>query len=309
MNDLLDVSLLLNTYIIPWGLKIITAAAIFYIGRTAKNILIKLLQHALDRAKVDHILSNFVLSIISAILLLFIIIASLDQLGVDTTSLIAVIGAAGLAVGLALQNSLQNFSAGVLLIIFRPFKNGDFVDAGGATGIVEQINVFSTTMRTVDNREVIVPNAQIYTGIITNYSARPTRRLDLVFGISYGDDMKLAKTVIWEALQADPRVLKDPEATVAVGELGDSSVNFYVRPWVTTADYWALKFALTEDIKARFDQVGISIPFPQMDVHLKRDEDTLTIAHRKAPAIGPAKPHPSGGAHTAADDSQEDATH
>ena len=213
-------------------------------------------------------LIEFIGSIAKAALLLFVIIASLDMLGVNTTSLIAMLGAAGLAVGLALQGSLQNFASGVLLIIFRPFKIGDFVEAGGTVGTVEKITIFNTIVLSPDNREIIVPNGAIYGGTITNFSARDSRRIDMVFGIGYGDDIKKAKDILMQAMASDSRVLKDPAPVVALAELADSSVNFVVRPWVKGADYWDVKFDLTEHIKMAFDEKGISIPFPQMDVHM-----------------------------------------
>lgn len=261
-----------QTYLIPWGLKIAYAAAILLIGLLITRILIRLVRKLLAKSGADEILVNFIASIAKAILLLFVFVASLDQLGVDTTSLVALLGAAGLAVGLALQGSLQNFAAGVMLVLFRPFKTGDFVEAGGTSGIVEQITIFSTLMRTGDNREVIIPNGAIYGGTITNYSARTTRRIDMVFGIGYDDDMKKAKDVIWQVLKADDRILADPEPVVAVGELADSSVNFVVRPWVASGDYWPVTFDLNEKIKASFDTEGISIPYPQMDLHVNSPE-------------------------------------
>jgi small conductance mechanosensitive channel len=191
---------------------------------------------------------------------------------VNTTSLIALIGAAGLAIGLALQGSLQNLASGVMLIVFRPFKDGDFVEAGGTMGVVEEIGIFTTKMRTGDNKEVIVPNGQIFGGIITNYSKRDTRRVDMVFGIGYGDDIRKAKDIIAGIIAADERILKEPEPLIAVGELADSSVNFNVRPWVKSGDYWSVYFDLNEKIKLAFDDNGISIPFPQMDVHIEKSE-------------------------------------
>ncbi len=268
----INISELISTHVIPWGINIVFALAIFFIGKAIVKILVKLLRTMLTKSRMDEILINFVASIVNGILLLFIIVAALDQLGVDTTSLIAVLGAAGLAIGLSLQGSLQNFAAGVMLIVFRPFKNGDFVEAGGTTGIVEKINIFSTIMRTGDNREVIVPNGSIYSGSITNYSARQTRRVDMVFGIGYDDDIKAAKEIIQGILEADERILKEPEPLVAVGELADSSVNFNVRPWVKTADYWSVYFDLNERIKLAFDERCISIPYPQMDVHMDKGE-------------------------------------
>jgi small conductance mechanosensitive channel len=230
-------------------------------------VLTSILQKLLTRSKMDSMLVEFVTSILRAILLLFVVIAALDQLGVDTTSLIALLGAAGLAVGLALQNSLQNFAAGVMLIVFRPFKAGDFVEAGGTAGVVESISIFSSTFRTGDNKEVIVPNGSIYGGTITNYSARETRRIDMVFGIGYDDDIRKAKDLLQQLVTADPRVLADPAPVIAVSELADSSVNFIVRPWVKTSDYWAVYWDLTEKVKLEFDANGVSIPYPQMDVH------------------------------------------
>jgi small conductance mechanosensitive channel len=186
--------------------------------------------------------------------------------------LIALVGAAGLAIGLALQDSLKNFAAGVLLIFFRPFKEGDFVEVAGVSGVAEQITIFNTVMRTGDNREVIVPNGAIYSDIITNYNRRPTRRIDMIVGISYDSDIRLAKQILSEILAADERVLEDPAPKIAVAELADSSVNFVCRPWVKTDDYWDTKWDITEQIKLRFDEAGIGIPFPQMDVHLKRED-------------------------------------
>jgi small conductance mechanosensitive channel len=246
------------------------ALAVFIIGRMVAGIIVSLVEKLLAKAKMEEILINFISSIVSAVLTLFIIVAALDRLGVDTTSLIALMGAAGLAVGLALQGSLQNFAAGVMLIIFRPFKAGDYVDAGGTSGTVETIKIFNTVLKTPDNREVIVPNGAIYGGTITNFSARATRRIDMVFGIGYGDDIRKAKEVIKAILESDERILKDPEPLIAVGELGDNSVNFNVRPWVNSGDYWPVKFDLNERIKLAFDENGISIPYPQMDVHMAK---------------------------------------
>jgi len=258
----------LTDYALPWAVNLFFALVTFVVGRWAVKLIIGILRKLLVRAKMDEILINFVCSIASTALILFVIIAALQQLGVDTTSLVALLGAAGIAVGLALKDSLANFAAGVMLIIFRPFKAGDYVEAGGTAGTVEKISIFSTIMRTPDNREVIVPNGSIYGGLITNFSARETRRIDRVFGIGYGDDIRRAREVILEVIAADERILKDPEVVVAVGELGASSVDFVVRPWVAAGDYWAVRWDLTEKIKLAFDAAGISIPFPQRDVHL-----------------------------------------
>ncbi len=270
MLESLNIQELTDVYVIPWAINVAMALAIFIIGRWVAGILLDVVDKMLNKAGMDPMLVGFVHSILNALLLLFIIIASLDQLGVNTTSFIALIGAAGLAIGLALQGSLQNFAAGVLLIIFRPFKVGHFIEAGGASGVVEEIGIFSTRMKTGDNREIVVPNGAIYGGTITNNSARDTRRIDMVFGISYDDDLRKAREVMQSIIDADERILKKPEALIAVGELANSSVNFNVRPWVNTADYWAVKFDLTEKIKLAFDDAGISIPYPQMDVHLDK---------------------------------------
>lgn len=204
--------------------------------------------------------------------MLFVIVASLDQLGVDTTSLVAILGAAGLAIGLSLQDSLKNFAAGVMLLLFKPFKAGDFVEAGGTSGSIKKIGIFTTTMTTPDNKEIIVPNGNIYGGNITNFSAKETRRVDMVVGIGYDADLLKAKEILKEMVAADERILAEPAPTVAVSELADSSVNFVVRPWVKAADFWGVKFDFTEAVKLRFDQEGISIPFPQMDVHLHKTD-------------------------------------
>ena len=267
MLENLDIVKLTETYVIPWSINIAMAIAIFIVGKIVVNILVKVLKKLLTKSKMDPMLVNFVASIIKTILLLFVVIAALDQLGVDTTSLIALLGAAGLAVGLALQNSLQNFAAGVMLIVFRPFQAGDFVEVAGIAGVVEAINIFSSTLRTGDNKEVIVPNGAIYGGTITNYSARETRRVDMVFGIGYDDDIKKAKEIMEKVLQADERILPEPAPVIAVSELADSSVNFVVRPWVKTADYWGVMWDVTEEVKLQFDANGISIPYPQMDIH------------------------------------------
>jgi len=195
-------------------------------------------------------------------------IAALAELGVQTASVVAMLGAAGLAIGLALQGSLANFAAGVLLVIFRPFKAGDYVEAGGTGGTVEEVQLFATVLKTPDNRKVIVPNGKIYSDNITNYSAEPIRRLDLVFGVSYSDDLNRAEQIVWEVLRSDPRVLDEPEPTVGILELADSSINFAVRPWVESANYFAVLFDLNKTIKQRFDAAGISIPFPQQDVYV-----------------------------------------
>jgi small conductance mechanosensitive channel len=201
-----------------------------------------------------------------------VIIAAIGQVGIQTTSFIAIFGAAGLAVGLALQGSLSNFAAGVLIVLFRPYKVGDFVEAAGIAGVVEQVQILTTILKTGDNKQIIVPNGQIMDSIITNYSANDKRRVDMVVGVSYDDDLDKVRSTIEELVAADERILAEPACTIAVSALADSSVNFVVRPWVNTADYWGVMFDLTEAIKKRFDKEGISFPFPQQDVHLYKAE-------------------------------------
>ena len=248
-------------------LNIFFAAVIVIVGRTVVSWLVKLSRKIMVRANIDPILINFSSSIINILLLLFVLITALDQLGVNTTSMIAVLGAAGLAVGLALKDSLQNFAAGVMLIMYRPFRIGHFVEVAGVLGIVEQITIFNTVMRTPDNREVIVPNGNIYAGVITNYSARDTRRIDMVFGIGYDDDLLKAKQIITDIVTGHELVLNDPEPIIRVAELGDSSITFNVWPWVNASDLATVRADLIETIKLAFDANGISIPYPQMDVH------------------------------------------
>jgi small conductance mechanosensitive channel len=262
----------LSLYIVPWGIRIALALAIFYIGKKVVGIVVGVVQRLMRKQETDEILVSFISAIIRWVLLLFVVIAALSQLGIDTTSLIALLGAAGLAIGLSLQSSLSNFAAGVMLIVFRPFTKGDFIDAGGAMGVVDKISIFTTILTTTDNKEVIIPNGAIMGGNITNFSARPTRRVDMVFGISYDDDIRKAKTILEEIIAADDRVLAEPAPVVSISELADSSVNFVVRPWVNSADYWAVLWETTESVKLKFDEVGISIPYPQMDVHLNKSE-------------------------------------
>jgi len=270
--DISNIEGLLNDYVISWGVNIAMAAAIFIVGRIIAGVIVNVTYKLLTKSGTDEMLVKFVCSIVKAVLMLFIVIASLNELGVDTTSFIALIGAAGLAIGLSLQSTLQNFAAGVMLIVFKPFKLGDFVEAGGTSGVVEQINIFNTVMRTGDNREIIVPNGDIYGGTITNNSARDTRRIDMVFGIGYDDDIRKAKEVLNEIMAADERILQEPAPLVAVAELADSSVNFNVRPWVKSSDYWGVLYDVTEKVKLTFDEHKISIPYPQMDVHLNKSE-------------------------------------
>lgn len=271
MPHSINIDKVLDSYVIPWGINIVMALVIFILGRVIASIVVSIIGKLLERAKVDNMLIDFIKSICHAVLMLFVVVAALDKLGVDTTSMVALLGAAGLAIGLSLQGSLQNFAAGVMLLVFRPFKAGDFIEVASTSGVVEKINIFTSTLRTGDNKEVIIPNGNIYHGNIINYSARPTRRIDLVVGVSYSDDIKKVKEVLTEIVSQNELVLADPKPTIAVSELADSSVNFVVRPWVRSGDYWGVKFDLTEAIKLRFDEENISIPFPQMDVHLQKE--------------------------------------
>ncbi len=258
----------LNTYLIPWAINLVLALAIFVIGRWIARAVTRAVGRLMKKGGMDESLVDFLGNLINAALLVVVIIAALDQLGVDTTSVLAIFATAGLAVGLALKDSLGNLAAGVMLVLFKPFKLGDFIEAGGVTGVVESIRIFSTLLRTGDNREITVPNGHIYSGTIVNFSARDTRRIDLVFGIGYDDDIRQAKQLIEEVMAADDRILKDPAAVVMVAELADSSVNLAVRPWVKSADYWDVRSAMLEKVKVTFDAAGISIPYPQTDVHL-----------------------------------------
>ncbi len=251
-----------------WAVKIAIAIVIFIVGKIVARMIANLIKKALERGGTDAMLVGFLGNITYGVLLVAVVLAAIDSLGVNVTSLMAILGAAGLAVGLALKDSLGNFAAGVMIIIFRPFKIGDYVDAGGAAGTIDEIGLFATLMHTPDNKRIIVPNSAIIGGNITNVSALPTRRVDLVFGIGYDDNIGQARDIIMGLLNGDDRVLQDPAPTVTVGELGDSSVNLNVRPWVNAEDYWGLYFDLLENVKIKFDEAGISIPFPQQDVYM-----------------------------------------
>lgn len=253
---------------VDWAIQIGIAIAIFIIGKFVARMVSNLLQRAMRNSGTDDMLVGFIGNISYAVLLIAVVLAAVDSLGVNVTSLMAILGAAGLAVGLALKDSLGNFAAGVMIIIFRPFKIGDFITAGGASGVVDEIGLFATLMHTGDNQRMIIPNSGIIGGNITNTSALPTRRVDLVFGIGYDDNIGQARDIILSVIEADERILKDPAPAVAVGELADSSVNLNVRPWVNTEDYWPVRADLLENIKLKFDAAGSSIPYPQQDVYM-----------------------------------------
>ena len=258
----------IQEYMLVYGWKIIMAIVIFIIGRMIARWMRGFTEKMLKKQEVDEAIQHFVSALVYYILFTFVIVAALGQLGIQTASFVAIIGAAGLAVGLALQGSLANFAAGVLILLFKPFRVGDFIEAAGTSGVVKKILIFTTELHTGDNKKVIIPNGAVTSGTITNYSANDTRRVDLVMGIGYDDDIDHAKRVLEDVVNADSRILKDPAPTIAVVELADSSVNFVVRPWVNSADYWAVYFGLNEAVKKRFDQEGISIPYPQSDVHM-----------------------------------------
>jgi len=244
------------------------AVGILVVGWGVARALRGLLGRILRRGKLDVTLVSFLSHIAYGLVLTVVFIAALDKLGVNTTSLAAVLAAAGLAVGLALQGSLANFASGVMLVGFRPFTAGDYVEAGGTEGVVEEVALFFTRLRTGDNKGIVVPNSEITSGIITNYSAKATRRIDLVVGIGYDDDIRQAKDVLERILADEPRILVDPAPAVAVSELADSSVNLLVRPWVETEDYWPVRWDLTERIKVELGRAGVEIPYPQRDVHV-----------------------------------------
>jgi len=251
-----------------WGINIGFALVTFLIGWWTAKALRGILRKLLQKRGIDGTLIGFLSSIVYMALMTMVVIASLGKLGVQTTSFVAILGAAGLAIGFALQGSLSNFASGVMIIFFRPFKAGDFVEVAGVAGVVLDVQVFATTLKTGDNKKIIIPNGSITGGNIVNYSAHDTRRVDLVFGIGYDDDIKKAKEILERILKEDERILADPAPVVAVSELADSSVNFICRPWVKTSDYWAVYWALTEKVKLEFDANDVTIPFPQRDVHM-----------------------------------------
>ena len=258
-------------YASEYGLKVLVSIAIFIFGKMiVKKVtaLVKLLMH---KAKIDNTLVEFLSNVIYFVLLVVVVLASLSTLGINTSSFLAVFGAASLAVGLALKDSLSNIGAAVLIIVFRPFEVGNYIEASGVSGTVEEINLFSTTLVTPDNQTITVPNSTIINSNIVNYSSKPTRRINHTFSIDYNDDLKLAKEIMMQVIHADERVLSEPAPFVAVSELGDNSVNFTFRVWVKTEHYWDVHFDMLEKVKLAFDTNNISIPFPQMSVHLTKE--------------------------------------
>jgi len=267
-----ELSETIQTTGVEFAINLLAAIVIFLVGRMVARLLTRGLRSLMQRQKTDPILESFVCNIVYWALMAFVIIAAITKLGIQTASLIALIGAAGLAVGLAMQGSLANFAAGVLIVMFRPYRVRDWIEAAGISGSVEEVQILTTTLTTADNKRITVPNRQIMDSIITNYSANATRRVDMVVGVSYDDDLGKVREALQELVDADDRIHKDPAAQIVVAELADSRVNFYLRPWVATADYWPVKFELTEKIKKRFDEIGISIPYPQRDVHIIQHE-------------------------------------
>ncbi len=254
--------------LMQYGPRLLAAIVIFYIGKLLSKWLKRLVTRMMTRASVDPLIVSFTSSLVYMAMMVFVVVATLGQVGIQTTSFIAILGAAGLAIGLALQGSLSNFAAGFLLIIFRPFKVGDVIEAAGVTGKVDEIQIFTTTMKTPDNKTIIVPNAKLSGDNIINYSTQETRRVDMVVGVSYDADLKEVRSILTDIVNKDGRILKDPEPLIVVGELADSSVNFFVRVWVNSADYWGVYFDANETVKLRMDEAGIGIPYPQRDVHL-----------------------------------------
>lgn len=256
--------------LVDWGMKLVLAAVILFVGRWLAKMITRVFRKAIHKESIDDALEDFLGNILYAILMVSVVLAAVDALGVNITSLLAIVGAAGLAIGLALKDSLGNFAAGVMLIIFRPFTKGDYVEVAGTAGKVDEIRIFNTVLTTPDNKQITLPNSLITDDAITNYSALDTRRVDLVIGVGYDDDLKLARDVISRVVNSHEKVLDAPAFNIFVSELADSSVNFNVRPWVKTEDYWDVYGDLLETIKVELDAAGLNIPYPQTDVHLHK---------------------------------------
>jgi small conductance mechanosensitive channel len=259
---------------IPFTIQAGIALAIFIVGRWLAKLVTRFVSRLMTKNGLDDMLVKLIAKIVYVALLGFIILAALDQLGVNTTSALAIFGAAGLAVGLAVKDSLSNFAAGVMLILHRPFVVGHFVEVSGVSGKVFEVSLFSTILITPDNRRIIIPNGLVYSDKIVNHSAEDIRRVDVTFGIGYEDDLAMAQQLITDAMKSDPRILNDPEPAIALVELADSSVNFAARPWAKTEDYWGVKGDLMKAVKQAFDANGISIPYPQQDVYLHQVSDS-----------------------------------
>lgn len=257
--------------IIEWGIKILIALAIFIIGKWLAGVITKGLRKGMEKRNTDQALISFLCSLANGLMIVLVVITALGTVGVETTSLAAVLAAAGLAIGLALQGSLANFASGVLIILFKPFSVGEFIDAGGTMGMVAEVGILFTVLNTPDNKRIIAPNSSIMGGVITNFSANPTRRVDMVFGISYSDNIEATIELFQRLTKEDERILEDPEPTIGVLSHGDNSINIAVRPWVKKEDYWDVFFGFHKLVKEEFDKAGISIPFPQRDIHIVED--------------------------------------
>jgi small conductance mechanosensitive channel len=258
----------LGPLLLDWSMRIILALVIYVVGKWITKRVTRLVTKLMQARDVDPTLVDFLANIVYAVLLVAVIIAALDTLGLPVTSLLAVVGAAGLAVGLALKDSLGNFAAGVMLVLFRPFSKGDFVEAAGVSGSIDDVRIFSTILTTPDNKQITIPNAQVYAGTITNYTAKDMRRVDMVFGVSYDDDLKVAREVLTRVCTSHPKVLAEPAFKIFVMNLGDNSVDFAVRPWAKTEDYWTVWGDVLEQGKVELEAAGCSIPYPQRDVHV-----------------------------------------
>jgi small conductance mechanosensitive channel len=270
--------MLIDYNVLALGIRLLGALLIFFIGRWIGKRIVKAVARGMEKRGIDALLVTFVGNILGVVLLVVVIMIALGHLGIQVTPLIAVLGGMALAVGLALQSSLSNFASGIMLVILRPFTRGHFVEAGGVSGTVESVGIFNTQLKTPDNRLVIVGNSDITGNPITNYSAFDTRRIDLVIGVAYDDDLKLAQSVIKRVIESHDKVLKDPEPAILLSELGESSVDFAVRPWVNTADYWTVRSDLLESLKTELEAAGCSIPFPQRDVHHHNASETKEAA-------------------------------
>lgn len=263
---------LVKDYVVPFGIKLLAAIVVLLLGRWIIRLIKKGMLRMMNRRNADPTLSSFLLSLVSALLTFFLIIAIIGILGINTSSLVALLASAGLAIGMALSGTLQNFAGGVMIMLFKPFKVGDFISAQGFEGKVSEIQIFNTHLLTVDNKEVILPNGILSTGTMTVYSKQDTRRVDWVFSIAYGDDYDKAKAVLKRLCEEDPRILKTPETMIELLKLNNSSVDLTVRAWVNTADYWAVFFSMNEKVYKTFEEEGLNFPFPQVDVHLKQSK-------------------------------------
>lgn len=269
VNTIMETASTLGTEL---GIKVLTAGAIFFIGRWIAYGVVSAARRAMTKMKMEATLEKFLSNILNAALLIVVVITTIGAMGVQTTSLLAVLGAAGLAIGLALQGSLSNFASGVLIVAFRPYKVGDFIEGGGVSGTVEEVQIFTTVLKTADNKQIIVPNSQIMNGTITNFSAHDIRRVDLVVGCGYDDDIDKVYSVLKDIVDNHPMILQDPAPGVNLNTLADSSVNFNVRPWCNSGDYWTVYNQVTEQVKRQFDEKGLNIPYPQTDIHVYKHD-------------------------------------